>query len=256
MEIIRNVQGWGNSAGVLLPREWLGKEVQIMLIDRTLEIKKEIFDILDQYLYDIIGIYLSGSYARNEQEKESDIDIIAISKNIKKLIISDKYHISIIPLDAVKKSLKKNPISILPRLIEAKVIMNTSLLDELKNIKIGKKSFKEFIEETEGIIQINEGLLNIDIKQKKEFLDSNEIIYSIILRLRGIFLIKKILGEERYSKKSFLKYLENEINPKEIDKIYRIYRHVRDKKKVKGKVRIESIKKLIDLLKRGVREIK
>lgn len=254
MEIIKNVQGWGNSAGVLLPREWLGKEVQIVLIDRTLEIKKEIFNILSEYLYDIIGIYLTGSYARNEQEKESDIDIIAISKNIKKLIISDKYHISIIPIDAVKKSIKKNPISIIPRLIEAKAIMNASLLDELKDVKIEKKSFKEFIAETKRIIQINEGLLNIDLKQKKEFLDSNEIIYSIILRLRGIFLIKNILEKEKYSKKSFFKYMETEINKDEIDKIYRIYRYVRDKKKIKEKVKIEAIEKLLNLLKREVKE--
>jgi len=66
MEISRNVSKWGNSAGVLLPKEWLGKEVNIILIDRTSEIKKEGFDILDSYLEDIIGIYLIGSYARKE----------------------------------------------------------------------------------------------------------------------------------------------------------------------------------------------
>ena len=32
---------WGNSGGVLLPREWIGKQVKIILIDRTEEIKKE-----------------------------------------------------------------------------------------------------------------------------------------------------------------------------------------------------------------------
>ena len=84
MELLRNVSKWGNSAGVLLPREWMGNQVKIVLVDRTLEIKKEALSILYPYLEDILGIYLIGSYARGEQEKESDIDIIAVSKKTKK----------------------------------------------------------------------------------------------------------------------------------------------------------------------------
>ena len=50
-----------------------------------------------------------------------------------------------------------------------------------------------------------------------------EIIYSVILRLRGIYLIKCILQKKNYSKKDFLKYLENSKTPKkEIQEIYRI----------------------------------
>ena len=41
MELIRSVSKWGNSAGILLPKEWLGNQVKIVFIDRTLEIKKE-----------------------------------------------------------------------------------------------------------------------------------------------------------------------------------------------------------------------
>ena len=147
-EEIRNAIRWGNSAGVLLPRDWAGQQVKVILIDRTLEIKKEVFDILQPYLEDIRGIYLVGSYARNEQEEDSDIDIIAISKNIKKEVISGKYSISITPLESLKRTIEKNPILVLPSLNEAKVIINSSLLEELKSIKTAKISFKNFIEET------------------------------------------------------------------------------------------------------------
>ncbi|MEK6906253.1 MAG: DUF2080 family transposase-associated protein, partial [Nanoarchaeota archaeon] len=58
MEIIKNVLRWGNSAGVLLPREWLGNRVKIVLVERTINIKKEIFNILEPYLEDILVIYL------------------------------------------------------------------------------------------------------------------------------------------------------------------------------------------------------
>lgn len=255
MEIIKQVQKWGNSAGILLPKEWLGKEVQIVLIDRTSEIKEEIFDILDKSLEEVIGIYLTGSYARNEQKEDSDIDVIVISKSIRKEIVSGKYHISIIPLETIKKALKKYPISIFPRLIEAKPIINNSLLEELKKTKIRKNSFKEFIKETERIIKINEGLLKID-KEKKEILDSNEIIYSLILRLRGIFLIKNMMDKISYSNKLFLKHLMEEIKDEEVDKVYKIYKSIKNNKKIKEKIRMESAEKLLDLLKKDIQPIK
>ena len=156
MELLRNVSRWGNSAGVLLPREWMGNQVKVIFIDRTLEIKKESLNILELYLEDILGIYLVGSYARGEQEQDSDIDIIAVSKDIKKEIVSGKYNISITPLKDLKKTLEENPLFVLPRLNEAKVIINSSLLEELKSVKIAKKSFKNFTEETKRVIKISE----------------------------------------------------------------------------------------------------
>src|SRR3989344_592558 len=146
MELTKNVIRWGNSAGVLLPKEWVGNEAKIVLVDRTSQIKKEVFDILDSYLEDILGIYLVGSYARHEQEEDSDIDVIAISSRTKKDIKSGKYNLSIIPIESIKKTLKTNPIMIYPRLAEAKTILNHSLIEELKAVKITKSSFKEFID--------------------------------------------------------------------------------------------------------------
>src|SRR3989338_4831627 len=94
-ELVRNISRWGNSSGILLPRESVGMQAKVILIDRTLEIKKEVISILDQYLDDIQGIYLTGSYARGDQDKDSDIYILAISGKTKKLIESGKYSIQI-----------------------------------------------------------------------------------------------------------------------------------------------------------------
>jgi len=105
MEIMRQVSRWGNGAGILLPREWMGNQVKVILIDRTLEIKKEVFNILEPYLDDIVGIYLVGSYARREETEDSDIDILVLSHNLKKEITSSKYHVSIVPLENLKKAL-------------------------------------------------------------------------------------------------------------------------------------------------------
>lgn len=251
VEVVRSIRSWGNSAGVLLPREWAGKEAKIILIDRSLEIKKEVFDILSLYLEDILGIYLTGSYARNEQTEESDIDIIAISNKTKKEIISGKYHVSIATLSGVKKTLEARPELILPRLDEAKVILNSSLLEELKSKKIDKNSFKEFIEESRRIIKINKGFIELDKKQGFKELDSINLIYSIVLRLRGIFLINKILRKEKYKKKDFLKWIEKEIG-KEAEKVYCVYSKIRDREKIKANIKIEIAEKLLKKLEKEV----
>ncbi|MEK6926380.1 MAG: DUF2080 family transposase-associated protein [Nanoarchaeota archaeon] len=256
MELLRNVSKWGNSAGVLLPREWMGNQVKIVLVDRTLEIKKEALSILYPYLEDILGIYLIGSYARGEQEKESDIDIIAVSKKTKKEIVSGRYNLSIITLESARKTANENPILILPRLNEAKVILNSSLLEELKDIKVKKSSFKNFAVECEGIIKINRGLINLDKEQGLDYIDSAEVIYSMLLRLRGVFLAKNLIEKKEYSKKKFFNWISREINGKEMGKTYDVYMSVKNNRKIKIKVKVETAEKLLDFLEKEAKNIK
>lgn len=256
MEINTYVRTWGNSAGVLLSREWLGKEVKVILINRTLEIKKEILNILDNILEDIIGIYLVGSYARGEQTEESDVDIIAISNKTKKEIISDKYHISIIPLESIKKSLLVNPIVIYPRLIEAKSLINNKLLEELTALKLKKSDFKYFIEETKRILKINKKFINLD-EIDGEYLESSSVVYSLILRLRGVFIIKSILDKKQYTNKLFKEWLiKKNIGEEDTEKIYKIYRNIRDNKKIKVKIKLEKIKNLLKILEDEINSLK
>jgi len=62
----------------------VGQKVIISLVEKTIEeIEDEILYILKPYLKHIQGIYLYGSYARNEQTPESDIDILVITDGIK-----------------------------------------------------------------------------------------------------------------------------------------------------------------------------
>ncbi len=255
MENLLNVVRWGNSAGVLLPREWLGKQVKIILIDRTKEIKKEILDILDPYLNDIIGIYLVGSYARNEQRADSDIDIIVISKSIRKHIISGMYNIDIYSLKSIKNTIKKNPIMILPSLFEAKAIINKSLLEELISINISLKNFRDYIKECKRIININKKIIELD-KIKGENLESKEIIYSLLLRLRGVYMMNCILKNKKYFNNEFKRWLiyKTELSEEEINKIYDSYKRVKNNKNIKEEFRIELIEKLINLLQEEIRK--
>ena len=251
MELNRSISRWGNSAGILLPKEWAGKEARVILIDRTLQIREEVLNILGNYLEKISGIYLVGSYARREQTDDSDIDVIAISTGLKKEIVSGIYHISLIPLETIKKTIEKNPLSILPRLNEAETILNKSLLEEIKYPKLNKKSFNAFIDESKSIIKINEKLLEMNKYEEK--LESSEIIYSLMLRLRGIFLIKNLLKKEKYSNKEFLKYLSDNLNenPQEV---WQIYKLIKNNKKPKIKISLISAKKLLNLLKEEIKK--
>lgn len=255
MEQTLNVVRWGNSAGVLLPREWLGKQVKIILIDRTSEIKKEILDILDPYLNDIIGIYLVGSYARNEQRADSDVDIIAISKNIRKHIISGIYNIDVYTLKGIKDTIKKNPIMILPSLLEAKPIINKSLLEELTSINISLKNFRDYIKECKRIININKSIIKLD-KIESRNLESKEIIYSLLLRLRGIYMMNCILENKRYFNKEFKRWLiyKTGSRKEEINKVYDSYKSIKNNKNIKEGFRIELIEKLINLFQEEIRK--
>ena len=163
-EQVLQVRKWGNSGGLLVPKEWLGKQAKVILIDRTGEIKKEVLEILEPYLEDIEGIYLTGSYARNEQNAESDIDIIAVSNSTKKLIASGKYNVQIYTLAGIKNTIKNYPVSIYPSLLEAKTVMNRTLLKELREIQVNKESLKEYYEECRRIVNINRGFIERDKK--------------------------------------------------------------------------------------------
>src|SRR3989338_4196898 len=88
-QIVRQTRELGTSAGVLLPRAWLNKEVVVTLKDLSKEqITRSVFEILlDRDLFgDVKGIYLTGSYARGDYDAGSDIDILVITGKTNKLI--------------------------------------------------------------------------------------------------------------------------------------------------------------------------
>ena len=249
MEIIKNTSKWGNGAGVVLPRNWVGKQVKIILIDRTEKIKEEVLDILKEDLEEIMGIYLVGSYSRGEEEISSDIDIIAISNGLKKEISSGKYNVSIYPINSVKQTLNINPILIYPRILEAKTILNNSLLYELEKSKLG--SNKVYRDETKRIIKINEGVINLSDKKKI----SDSVIYSLILRLRGILLIKKMDEKKVLTNKDFLKFLSKFLGDK-VSGMMDSYKRIKNNLPEKEIIDVGIAKDLLNLLKEELKNVK
>src|SRR3989344_4848386 len=139
-ELIKKVIKVGNSAGVILPLNWINGRARVELIEKPSDIKKEIFEILDEYLENIKGIYIAGSYARGEEEDRSDIDVLVVTNNINKRIDIGRYNIILMAEEDVRENLSRNIIPLLPMLKEAKSILDSALEVNKKFIELAREN--------------------------------------------------------------------------------------------------------------------
>ncbi len=251
-QIVKQVVKSGNGGAVWVPKDWLGEEVIVIRPEKQrLEPREMILHLLEPYLKDIISVGICGSYARKEQTKESDIDALVITKDKRLKLNFKDYGVdaTVIPLDKIGKIIKKYPVVYYQMIREAEPLINSYVLNEIKGIKINKSSFETYLKETEEHIKSNAELLELD-KLDSIYLKSYSVLYSIILRLRGLFIIKCILKNIFFSNKQFKKWLIGEgITIQEHDNAFKIYRLVRDDKADKKlRIGIGVVEKLLNLL--------
>ena len=256
-QIVKTVVKSGNGGAVWVPKGWLGQEVVVILPQKPkLEIKEKIIHLLEPYLKDIISVFIYGSYARHEETKESDIDVMVITEKPLKINIKEpKLEITGFELEKFKKAIEKHPVMYYNMVQEAEPLINSNILEELKKIKINKENFKDYLNETKEHIKSNKEFLELD-KLDGEFIKSYSAIYSAILRLRGIFIIRCILSKETFSNKNFRKLLIKEGVDDEFKRIYSVYRSIRDNKKIKNiKINISAAEKLLNILEKELKHI-
>ena len=237
------VQKFGNSGHIVLPKEYIGKRIKFTTETKTFsQIKSEIISVLEPYLEHVLGVYLYGSYARNEQTLESDIDILVITdKKIK--IEEENYEIISVTKKGVENMLESDAVLILPIIKDSKPIINSQLLEPYKKYEFTKKNTKEFIEACERMISINKEGLRLGV------LDVNTIIYSLILRIRGLLMIYLEIKKEGYSKSKLFDYLESKFTKKKILGLYKVYSKIRDKKTYEKNDKIISKGDIRELIK-------
>lgn len=252
-QIRKRVARSGNSGAVWVPKEWLGEEILVTRIEPPkLSLSEEVINIVFPYLKGISGVFLYGSYARKEETKDSDIDILAIAESKFNLKNRKKFDIEIIETGKIKEAVQKNPF-VYAIINESRPIFNNSLLNELRQ---SKKDFKEFInwfkETTRDSIKSTKELIELD-KLESSYLTSYSVIYSMILRLRGIFLIKSILKDEMFTNYSFKRFMLNYLSESEFKRVYIVYRSVRDNSKLKNiKIEMMIANKILEVLEKEV----
>lgn len=248
----------GNSAHVYLPREWAGLVVEIRPKKLSLEeIKKGVLSVVIEHysesLKNIVGIYLYGSVARNEQTPNSDIDILIITdKKIEAEKKTTNYDISHATLEQVRKTLENNALLILPILREAKPVLNETLIKDLARTKINYKNTKWFLQTTQSSLKIVEQLME---DKRKDSIPN--ILYALVMRSRGLFLIKCLAKNKSYSNKNFIAYITktSKLGKHIINDMYDVYRAVRDEKKPpKHNINYQHLKRLMAATKKELLE--
>lgn len=248
-ELIKPIVKVGNSAGVLLPREWLDGKARIELVEKPLNIKKDVLEILEPYLEDIIGAYIVGSYARGEQTERSDVDVLVITNDTNKTIEKGRYYIILICEDKLKKALENNILPILPMIKEAKSLINDKLIEKYKETNLTKKNLKWHIELTKSALNVNKAMINLDKETDTDCNDSTA--YSLILRLREAYLVECIMKNKMWSNKELLKMIKDISGS---TKAYDGYLRVKDNIKMEEVLPEEEAEKLLDYLYKKIEE--
>ena len=247
MKIIKKTREVGKSAGVLVPKSWLNKNVAVELIPSDFQtITKDVLEILirENLLNEVIGIYLAGSYARNEETPYSDVDLLVATSKTERLIKEENYEIYCINEERIINSLNKD-LFMVAMLIEAKPLLNEKSLEGYKAL-INAKNFKlSILSSIKRVLKLNETIM----ENEKEI--NNGIIYSLVLRLRELYILDCILKNKIPTKKEFLKIVNN-------NHLYEIYEGIKEDKIQEGHTKIQEatilLNKSIDFLKKWERK--
>jgi predicted nucleotidyltransferase len=249
MEIIKKAISVGNSSGVLLPKEWLGSNVKVVLMNP--DPSKEIIEILmkKNILPKVLGAYIVGSYARGDQTLESDVDVLIITEDIDKRIVNGRYDILYISKKEVERQLEKNILPLLPMLKEAKTIINPELAKEYSSTKIDKDNFGYYIDTTKSAIQKVEE----DIKFSKENNEkvSDASAYSLILRLRTLYILNCLKKKRLWNRKGFLEIIKKIAGS---TKAYERYLSSKNKNSMQNELEIAEADRLVSYIKTKLKE--
>ncbi|MBI2574385.1 nucleotidyltransferase domain-containing protein, partial [Candidatus Woesearchaeota archaeon] len=115
-QIVKTVVRSGNGGAVWVPKSWLGEEVVIVRPEKPrLGLKERIMKMLEPHLKDIVSAGIYGSYARNEQTKDSDIDVLVITSGrampmqAKTHANGGKVETAVFQIDKLRAAIEKYP---------------------------------------------------------------------------------------------------------------------------------------------------
>lgn len=245
-KLIRPVVRVGTSAGVILPIKWLNGRASITLTHKPINPLACLSELKNNnFLSNAKGIYLGGSYARNEQNAGSDIDLLVITENTTKHIKLGKYEINCVS----EKDFLTNPLNFLiyyPLLLESKTIINNGLKESLLEKAKEKISdaIRYYLKDTKEILIITSKELAISELKKQKYAE-NQIGYSLVLRLKTYYIISCIRENKMWKNSEFLKLIKS-ISGSE--RIYQAYLSIKNNYKKKNIIPLIEAKKMLKYL--------
>ena len=249
-EIVKEVVKFGNGSVVYTPKKWLGKQVLVILEEKPIDIKGEVLKILKPHLQEIESVFLFGSFARNEQTETSDVDVLIISNKKFDLKKSGRLDFLVMPRETFIEKFKRDETLFLYQIVkEAKPIFNGVLLEGLRQVEI-KPDFGKFLRDSLGAFKTVSQFLEIDKKKGKKYTDSTASVYSLVLRLKTLFLIQRFLKNQGFSNNEFKEFIKKHgFKDNTINDFIEIYRAERDNKKIIHGTMLKDVEKLFETTK-------
>ena len=180
-----------------------------------------------------------GSYARGDCNNKSDIDVIGITTNIDKKIKKGKYEIMLISSENLKNDLVKNVIPLLPMLKEAIPIINKGFIEPYKSYSLTRHNLKWHIETTISALKIIKE--SIDFAKEEDEEISDNVAYSLILRLRGVYIVKCMIQNKIANNSELIKIIKSLSGSTDIYQAYQRSKSNLRSKKIVSVKEAESI---------------
>ena len=190
-----------------------------------------------------------GSYARGEQTKKSDVDVLVITGDTNGKIRREKYEIILILETILENNLKTNIISLFPMLKEAKTIINKGLVKKYISIKLNKKNLAWHVSTTKTALRVQKAFISLAEIERENISDG--IIYSLVLRLRGVYLVDCFKNNKKATNKGLRKLVRDLTNSEES---YEAYLRSKLNEKEQIIIKVEAVKKIYDYIEKKIKE--
>jgi len=161
-----------------------------------------------------------------------------------------KYEVICVPKDEVEMQLRNNALPILAMIKEAKAVINEELIKKYSGTKLNRQNIKWHIETTKTAMKVAKKGIEISRELGRGVGDG--IAYSLILRLRTLYIIRCIRKNKMWSKREFLR-LVKKVGGSAL--AYERYLSSKNKNTLSEKLPAEEAEKIMDYINKGTKEL-
>ena len=237
--VVKEVMDRGHSGTIYLPKAWIGQRVVV----QPLNVREYVLGVLSPYLEDVSGVFLYGSYVRGEESGGSDIDVLIVSEKEIPVHKEGLVNIESGSLEEIRQRLKKDPVGYYSIVQECIPVINAPLLKDLKAIEPDDRNLSAYYELTESVLKVSEHILNVKDS------DHSGAIRSLVLRLRGLYILRCRMRKEQYTSRGLKEYVIGKgIDSDVFDEIYAVYKAATEERPIPvHRIPTKALRRLHDI---------